>query len=159
METVVATVTELFRGVHEQMRDEVRGLDAEALNWTPAPETNSVAVLVTHTVGSEAEVLRIVRGLPSDRDRPAEFRGRAVSPDDLVARLDAADALLDELAPGISADDLAATRARPNLGTRTGLYWLLHNAGHAREHLAHIQLTKQVYNAQKAGRGQTGETD
>jgi hypothetical protein len=55
------------------VREEIRGLDAEALNWTPGPETNSIAVLVTHLLGSEMEMWRIVRGLPSDRDRASEF--------------------------------------------------------------------------------------
>ena len=149
MDPVVATVAELFREVHQQMRDEVRDLDAAALNWAPAPDTNPIAALVTHTLGSEAEVLRIVRDLPSDRDRPAEFLARVDDPAALLARLDAADALLDELAPGITAADLAALRPRPNREPRTGLYWLVQNAGHAREHLAHLQLTKQLYDASR----------
>jgi hypothetical protein len=32
------------------------------------------------------------------------------------------------------------------------MYWLLHNYGHAREHLAHIQLTKQIY-LDRVGKG------
>lgn len=151
MDSVVATVAELFRAVHANLRAEVAGLDVAALNWTPAPETNSVAVLVVHTLGSEAEVLRTVRALPNDRDRDAEFRAEATSPADLIRRLDEADAYLAELAGGITPDDLAAVRPRGEREPQTGLYWLLSNYGHAREHLAHVQLTKQLHEQHKRG--------
>ncbi len=65
----------------------------------------------------------------------------------LRERIAAAFAYLDDIGSGITADDLAAVRPRPNRDPQTGLHWLLHNYGHAREHLAHIQLTKQVYAA------------
>ena len=153
MELVVATVIELFRAVHDQLREEVRGLDAAALNWTPALETNSVAVLVVHTLGSEAEVLRTVAAVPSERDRDAEFRTGASADQELLARLDEADALLQELGGRITAADLAAARPRRDMPPQTGLYWLLSNYGHAREHLAHVQLTKQLYAARNDGQG------
>ena len=145
MEPVVATVRDLFKTVHAQLREEVRGQDATALNWTPGPETNSIAVLVVHTIGSEAEVLRTVSATPGTRDRDAEFRIRDQTADELIGRLDAADAYLDEMTAGITAEDLAAVRPRGDRPPETGLYWLISNYGHAREHLAHVQLTKQLY--------------
>ena len=151
MDPVVATVIELYRAVHAQMREDVRDLDPEALNWAPAPEANSIAVLIVHTVGSEAEVLRTVRAVAGERDRDAEFRVQADTAADLTRRLDAADALLDELGAGISRDDLGALRPRGDRPPQTGLYWLVSNYGHAREHLAHLQLTKQLYEARRAG--------
>jgi hypothetical protein len=51
----------------------------------------------------------------------------------------------------MTADDLAAIRPRGDRPPQTGLYWLLSNYGHAREHLAHIQLTKQIYAQESAG--------
>ena len=145
MEPVAATVIDLYRAVHAKMREEVRGMDAEALNWAPAAETNSIAALVVHTLGSEAEVLRTVRSVSGERDRDAEFLVRAPDADDLVRRLDAADALLAELGGGITADDLVTKRHRGERTPETGLFWLVSNYGHAREHLAHLQLTKQLY--------------
>ena len=151
MEPVVATVADLFRGVHAGLRDVVRGLDAAALNWAPAPDTNSIAALVVHTIGSEQEVLRTVRALAGERDRPAEFRATAGAADDLVARLDDADRYLDEVAAAMTPEDLAAVRPRGDRPPQTGLYWLISNYGHAREHLAHAQLTRQLHEAR--GRG------
>ena len=145
MEPVVETIRNLFLTVHAQLRDEVRGLDAAALNWIPGPETNSIAALVVHTLGSEAEVLRTVRALPGERDRESEFRRRAETAEELLAALDGGDAYLDELTDGVTAEDLAARRPRGDRPPQTGIYWLISNYGHAREHLAHIQLTKQLY--------------
>ena len=152
MEPVVATVVELYRGVHEALREEVRDLDPAALNWAPAPETNSVGVLVVHTLGSEAEVLRTVRGVSGQRDRDAEFRVEAETVDELIRRLDEADAYLDEMASGITAEDLAAIRPRGDRPPKTGLHWLVSNYGHAREHLAHVQLTMQLYREARPAR-------
>lgn len=151
MDLVVSTVLDLFRTVYRSLDEEVAGLDTDALNWTPAPETNSIAVLVVHTIGSAEEVLRIVRGLPNERDRDAEFVPNDLSPAALREWIAAAIAFFDEVGAGITADDLAATRPRPNRGPQTGMHWLLHNYGHAREHLAHIQLTKQVHAATSTG--------
>ena len=150
MEPSVATIAELYKAVHGAIRRVVADLDAEALAWTPGAETNSIAVLVVHTLGSEAAVLRQVRGLPWVRDRDAEFVVRPATAADLLARLDEADALLDEHAAAISAEDLAAIRERPEREPRLGRYWLIGNYGHAREHLAHMHLTKQLYQ-QRAG--------
>ena len=61
MDPVVGKIAEQFQVVHGNLRDEVRGLSVEQLNWKPAPETNSIAVLVVHTLGSEAEVLRVAQ--------------------------------------------------------------------------------------------------
>ena len=151
MDAVASTVRDLYHAAHDQLRKEVEGMDEAALNWTPAPETNSVATLIVHTLGSEAEVLRTVRAVPGHRDRDAEFLARAASPAELVARLGEADAYLDQLTSEMTADDLAAIRPRGDRPPQTGLYWLLSNYGHAREHLAHIQLTKQIYAQESTG--------
>jgi len=146
MEAVVETVRDLFRAVHADLRSEVRGMEPTALNWSPGEGTNSIAALVVHTLGSEAEVLRTVRAVVGERDRDAEFRITAETAEELVRALDEGDALLDEMAAGITAADLAAVRPRGNnREPRSGLYWLVSNYGHAREHLAHVQLTKQLY--------------
>ena len=145
MDPVVAKIAEQFQVVHGLLRDEVRDLPVEELNWKPAPETNSIAVLVVHTLGSEAEVLRVAADVPGDRDRPAEFRATANDAEDLLREIDQADAYIEAMAPRITAEDLAAERPRGDRPPETGLHWLLTNYGHAREHLGHIQLTKQLY--------------
>lgn len=150
MEQVVESLAEYLRAAHRQMRAAIQDLDAAALNWTPGPETNSIATLVVHSLGSEGETLRIVRGLPSDRDREAEFRTRVSGVEELLRRIDEADALLEESVPAITAEDLQTLRTRPGRPPQSGLSWLLRAFGHLREHLAHLELTKQFYQLQGA---------
>ncbi|MFN8591003.1 MAG: DinB family protein [Thermomicrobiales bacterium] len=145
MEPVVAKIAEQFKVVHQQLRDEVRGLSIDELNWKPASDTNSIAALVVHTLGSEAEVLRVAANVTGSRDRDAEFLVTADNAEELIRQIDHADAYIDDLAARITADDLAALRERGGRAPQTSLHWLLTNYGHAREHLAHIQLTKQLY--------------
>jgi len=142
--TVADTIGSLFREVHQGIREQVEGLDREALNWKPHPDANSVAVLVVHTLGSEREMIRAVRSLSTERDRPAEFTAEADAAD-LVALLDRADSELDEHVGAITAADLTEMRPRGDRPPRPGLAWLLSNYGHAREHLAQVELTKQLF--------------
>ncbi len=145
MEPVVTTAREHLKLTRDAYRETIRGMDQAALNWRPGPDTNSAAVLIVHIAGSERELLHTIRGLTTERDRDAEFRATAESDAELLARLDEMDALFDDMAPHITADDLAVDRTRWNGATNTGLYWLLHDVSHLREHLGHIQLTKQMY--------------
>ena len=140
------TVGALFHEVHRGIREQVEGVDRQALNWKPHPDANSVAVLVVHTLGSEREMIRAVRMLSTERDRPAEFKAEADAAD-LIALVDRADRELDEHVGALTAADLTEMRPRGDRPPKPGLEWLLSNYGHAREHLAQIQLTKQLYEA------------
>jgi DinB family protein len=144
--TVAGTIGSLFHEVHEGIRKQVEGVDRDVLNWKPHPDANSVAVLVVHTLGSEREMIRAVRSLSTERDRPAEFKAEAEAAD-LLALLDRADRELDEHLGAITAADLTEMRPRSDRPPRPGLAWLLSNYGHLREHLAQIELTKQLYEA------------
>ena len=144
-EAVVATIAEGYKDVHRQLREAIQSLDTAALSWAPGAETNSAQVLVVHLLGSEGEIWRTVANLPSDRDRPTEFRTEGATVADLLSRLDAADALVDEVAPHITTHDLHAMKPRGDRPPQTGLSWLITNYGHAREHLAQLQLTLQLW--------------
>jgi hypothetical protein len=145
-ELLVTTIVVGYRSVHQQLREALSGLAPEALAWTPGPDTSSIGTLCVHLLGSEGEALRSVRGMPSDRDRGAEFAARSYSRDELLALIDAADRELDSLGLALTKKDLRAVRARPNHAeSETGMHWLVRNYGHAREHLAHVELTRQLY--------------
>src|SRR5438309_10866871 len=143
---VAQTVGALYRDVHAKMREQVRGMDHGTLNWSPLPKANSIAVLVVHTLGSEREAIRSLRMIATDRDRESEFKVEA-EPADLLALLDRADQELDEHLGALTAADLTEPRPRGDRPPRPGLEWLLSNYGHAREHLAQIELTKQLYDS------------
>jgi len=144
--TVATTVGALFHGVHDEMRKQVRGLDHGTINWKPLPLANSIAVLIVHTLGSEREMIRAVRKVATERDRDAEFKAESDA-DDLIARLDEADRELDEHIGALTAADLTEMRPRGDRPPKPGLEWLISNYGHAREHLAQIELTKQLYDS------------
>jgi hypothetical protein len=144
--TVATTVGALFHAVHEEMRKQVRGLDHGTINWKPLPLANSIAVLIVHTLGSEREMIRAVRKLATERDRDAEFKAE-LDAEDLIALLDQTDREADEHLAALTAADLTEMRPRGDRPPKLGLEWLVSNYGHAREHLAQIELTKQLYDS------------
>jgi hypothetical protein len=146
----VQDIIELHRAVHRQLREEITDLDSEVLNWTPGPETSSIGTIVTHALGAEAEMLRNVLQIPTNRDRDAEFAAQTHQLDTLLRLIDAADDDWQQLAPGIGEDELRTLRPRPNKPVpQSGLFWLVRNYGHIREHLAQLQLTKQLHQAKR----------
>src|SRR5258706_1211087 len=142
--TVATTVGALIHSVHEEMRKQVRGMDHGTINWKPLPLANSIAVLIVHTLGSEREMIRAVRRLASERDRDSEFKAEMDS-EDLIGLLDQTEHELDEHLGALTAADLTEMRPRGDRPPKPGLEWLLSNYGHAREHLAPIELTKHLY--------------
>ncbi len=72
--------------------------------------------------------------------------------DGVLELIDGADDLVTAVIPRVEADRLTSVFALPTLPAsevRSGLTWLVGNYGHAREHLGHIQLTKQLYLAEQ----------
>jgi hypothetical protein len=147
---VVKTALENLADTRNAYRETIRGMDKDALNWRPGPDTNSAAALIVHIVGSQGALISAILQVPFERDRDAEFRATAESDTELLALLDQQEALLNELAPRITEADLTEIRERTDGRKNTGLYWLFHNLTHQREHLGHIQLTKQMYEQQAA---------
>jgi hypothetical protein len=152
-ESVTSAVIALLHQVHNQLRDELNGLDVNALNWVPTTGANSISTVITHLVGSEAETLRCVAGLTCERDREAEFVAKELTMGQVLDLIDGADDLITAVTPRIDPDRLRPVFALPTLPAeevRSGLTWLVGNYGHAREHLGHIQLTKQLYQAEQS---------
>lgn len=146
LDTMRTAFGKLYAELHENIRVQVRGLDEGTLNWRPLPKANSVAVLVTHTLGSELEMMRSVRSIPTQRDRDSEFRAEAGA-DHLLEMIDAADREMQQLVAAVTEADLAELRPRGDRPPRPGIEWMIANYGHAREHLAQIELTKQLYDS------------
>jgi uncharacterized damage-inducible protein DinB len=136
----------LHRAVHKQMLAEIADLESEVLNWTPALETSSIGTIITHALGAEAEMLRNLLGIPTERNRDDEFSAQDYGRDELEERISRAEADWDTLGSRLSESELRTLIPRPNKPTpESGLFWLMRNYGHLREHLAQIQLTRQLY--------------
>jgi hypothetical protein len=128
---------------HAEMRELIGGRDAATLNWRPGPDTNSVAVLIAHSMDAERALTAAVAAIPISRDRDAQFAVQVSGPDELGALIDRIEAEVDRYLEGLDGPHLRASVTRPN-GTRTGLGWVLHAIGHTREHLGQAHLTIQL---------------
>ena len=75
MDAEIQEFVALLDRVKSGVRDFVREIGDEGVVWSPdVPDTNSVAVLVTHMFGSETEVTQeFVGGITVSRDRGSEF--------------------------------------------------------------------------------------
>jgi hypothetical protein len=133
----------------DDMRAAIDGASPDALNRRPAgDETNSIAVLAVHSMNSTRWwlSLALTSSTPA-RDRPSEFLATADNADELLDFYDGMAAecrsLLDTDAPL----DAGALRT-DNGGEVVTVGWaLLHAVEHFREHVGHIQLTRQVVDA------------
>jgi uncharacterized damage-inducible protein DinB len=146
------TYVEVFRQqygeVYRDLTEVVNSLPDEALNWVPYGGANSISVLLTHLLGNQVETLRAIRGVPTDRNRSAEFEVKDATQDSLLAQLATAEAVLAELAPQITPEELDAIVVRPaalNDTDHTGLYQLGHSIAHAREHVGQIWMTRDLW--------------
>jgi uncharacterized damage-inducible protein DinB len=136
--------------VHRELAGVINELPAEALNWIPYEGGNSIAVLVTHLLGNELETLRVVRGMPTDRVRSAEFEVSNATRGGLLALLAEAEAVSAELTPRLTVEDLDRMVRRPAaLGdtAHSGLYQLEHSLTHASEHYGQICMTRDLWGA------------
>jgi hypothetical protein len=137
----------------DAMRRAIAGSPPELLNWRPAgADTNTIAVLAVHAATSTRWWLSVaITGEAPERDRPAEFRTTVSSAEELLSIIDplAADGrgLLDSQDPL----DLGATRADPREAktTTTAAWALIHAVEHLQEHVAHAELTRQMWDRER----------
>jgi hypothetical protein len=132
----------------------VDGLPAEALNWKPGgDDTNTITVLVTHVLHSTRSWLCVAVGatLPQ-RDRDSEFRVRAGDPRELGGFLKDFSGQCRDVLENAKDLDWSLTRkthARPGNAPEEvpATFALIHAIEHLREHVAHIALTRQLWEA------------
>ena len=130
----------LQRGLHKEVRD----LPAEAMDWSPGPQMNSVAVLLAHITGVLHEGIDIALGDPPGRVREQEFQTRGVLSAEMLRRLDAVIDYARGALPRLGLEDLDQARQDED-GTVTCGWALLHALEHAYLHLGHAQLTCQMW--------------
>ena len=140
------------REVLEESLDEIRrgveGLSVDELNARPAGgDTNSVAVIATHALGSTISWLSLGFGLePPPRDRDAEFR--TVAGDGFGAWTEDAIARCLALLDGATWDParLGTPNWNPALADhpRTSAYSVGHALSHLGEHVGHLHMTREL---------------
>jgi DinB superfamily len=129
-----------------ELRKGVAGRSVEQLNARPAGgDTNSIAVIVTHALGSTRAWLSLAMGAPMpDRDRPAEFRG--VADDGFAAWTDDRIAECLALLDGATWDPVRVGTATWTAAqeTRTAAYAAAHALSHLGEHVGHLHMTLEL---------------
>jgi uncharacterized damage-inducible protein DinB len=139
-----AGAREIFRDQHKWWREIVGDLDAEALNWRPGGETNSLAVLVAHTFDAERYWTAQAAGITLDRDREAKFQTVAGDAADLLAIIDASADDVDGYLAQLTHKTLTEEIERRGV-VRSGAWCLLHALEHSREHAGQAALTRQLF--------------
>ena len=139
----------ILETLHGEIEQALDGLPQTALDWSPGPEINSLAVLVTHIAGAERYwVGDVVAQEPSGRDRPAEFQTRGLDAAALQVRLAGVLAYTRGVFERLALDDLDAVRVSPRDGREFTVAWCLgHVLEHTALHTGHIQLTRQWWEA------------
>jgi uncharacterized damage-inducible protein DinB len=132
---------------HTEMERSMDGLSQAALDWSPGPDMNSIAVLVAHVVGAERYWLgEVIAREPSYRDRPAEFQTSGLTAGELKERLKAATAYARRVLEPLTLEDLETTRIVPRDGSERGVAWCLpYILSHTATHVGHVQVTRQLW--------------
>jgi uncharacterized damage-inducible protein DinB len=132
-----------FRQLHDRLRTLIKDLDETALDRVPAEGENSIAVLITHTLGSELGWLHRAADRQFKRDRDAEFRARA-SRSTLADAIDATERRGADLIRAAEAAGLAGGRGRFDGQEMTAGACITHSLAHTGEHVGHAELTRNL---------------
>ncbi len=124
-----------------QMMD---GLAVEELNWRPpAPDTNSIYVLASHTLGNVRwSILELLGGEHVNRDRDQEFQSIADASNVPMPGWTALRADLERAMAGLAAEAMDMRFAHPVFGDLSGREVLIVVIRHAAEHLGHAQVAR-----------------
>ena len=156
-DTVLPSARYVVKGILEDLATSIDGLPAEALNWKPGgEETNTITVLVTHVLHSTRSWLAVAVGAPlPQRDRDSEFRVRAGNPRELGGFMKDFSMQCRDLLENATDLDWSVSRkthARPGNAPEEvpAAFALMHAIEHLREHVAHISLTRQIWEARNS---------
>lgn len=156
MDALFEDYLERLQGLHDGIREAIRTLPAEALDWSPGAEMNSIGVLAAHVAGSELYWIGDIAGqTPTGRVRELEFRTHGLDQDALQRLLDAALALARETLQNLNPQELDQVHSTPDGRTVTAGWALLHALEHAGLHTGHIQLTAQLWRQAAGGPGRS----
>ena len=152
MHPILGEYMKLLEALYEGFSATIKGLPVEALDWTPGPDMNSLAVLIVHTTGATSFLVGEIAGdIPSHRDRAAEFKVTGWDEAKLNGRLDESKELVRGVLDKLTLDDLTKTRFSESRN-RTYVYAeaVFHALDHTGLHVGHAQITRQLWDQRKA---------
>jgi uncharacterized damage-inducible protein DinB len=130
--------------LQSRLYKDVQDLPTEAMDWSPGPHMNSVAVLLAHITGVLHEGIDIALDDPPSRVREQEFQTRGVLSAEMLRRLDTVIDYARGALPRLGFEDLAQERKDEDETITCG-WSLLHALEHAYMHLGHVQVTCQMW--------------
>ena len=138
---------DLLETLHNDFTKAIDGLSVEALDWVPGADMNSLCVLVVHTTGAGRYWIGdVAGGIPSNRDRAAEFRAHGLDEANLKQRFADTFTFSQELLENFTLDDLAKLCVSPIHGeTYSAGRALAHALEHTSMHAGHAQITRQLW--------------
>ena len=147
MEQFFADYLQSLHTLSADFQAAIAGLPAEALDWVPGSEINSLCVLAVHTTAAARFWIGdVALGEDSGRDREAEFKAHGLTAADLAAHFTALEDYVRAALPRITLAGLSALRQVPNRDmTATVGSALLHALEHTGLHLGHAQLMRQLW--------------
>jgi uncharacterized damage-inducible protein DinB len=147
MEQLFIDMQERFETLYKAIETAVQGLPAEALDWKPGPEMNSIAVILAHTAGAWRYWAGDVAGdLPSGRVRSEEFETFNVDAAEMLGRLNAALETTRQVLAQLDASRLDEVRTAGMFDEQRTVGWaLLHALEHTALHAGHVQMTRQLW--------------
>ncbi|MBI4278250.1 MAG: DUF664 domain-containing protein [Armatimonadetes bacterium] len=151
-QTPVQTYLHELELTRNQILETVNGLTDDQLHWQLGEDYNSVAMLIKHLTGSEKFWIgEVVGGIPSERNRAAEFTHDRPARADLVngwlRAKEQTHAVLGKMPAG--ALDEEVEYGSPNDRKRTTKRWVVvHVVAHTGYHLGQIRLLAKM--AQRA---------
>ncbi|MBE2237558.1 MAG: DUF1572 family protein [Caldilineaceae bacterium] len=152
MNALTVATLHRFDALHASMKEVITALPAQALDWSPAPEVNSVAVLVAHVCGSERFWIGEKIGeLDAQRDRDAEFTVRGLDHARLTAMLDASLGMMQPVLEKLTLDEMSRPASAPvsRDGSAHDVAWCLQHAlEHVAVHTGHVELMRQWWKSQ-----------
>lgn len=144
---------ERLQALHADLLTAIDGLPPAALDWSPGPEINSIAVLVTHIAASERFWIgEKVGGRPAQRDRASEFVVAGLDIATLRRSLIDSEALAGTVLEELTDADMERIAGTTPQGyTYTAAWALWHALEHVAQHLGHIQLMRQWWVLHQSG--------
>jgi uncharacterized damage-inducible protein DinB len=139
-----------------EMRSAIDGLPAEALNWRPAADTNSIAAMVTHALLASRLWLRMAMGLSlPERDRDAEFRAAPADAAEFRSWVTSVSSECTQALESAEVIDWEAARQTQGRGGNAppvvpAAHALIHATEHLRGHVDQVALTRQLWDARSS---------
>lgn len=147
MHAIFAEVINRLEALHADYRQYLAGLSAEALDWSPGEEMNSLCVLAVHVTAAERFWIGIAIDDVPARDRPSEFRASGHTLEELLARFSANIDYYKLAFESLSVDQLGEQLSLEFVDRKIECsrgYALLHALDHTAEHLGHAGMTRQL---------------